>query len=660
MFNVPPMIYPDVTLRPNSMHKAHPFNNVKNHDYLLTYLQQRLRKGKEVRDSDLGRLASIDKSVAGWMRLSQEDRKRRQKEEQDGSPQATKMNLPLSYVQIDDMMTYYAQTFAPNRGMFYSMGDPEEQETSADIVTIMNNHAIYAGYFRQTLLALHSCLKYNQGGFTAAWSQDYGPKISEDENGNLINKRDVVWSGNRVEALDNYNTFLDPSVHPTEIYQKGEWAGRAFPVSHFELQMKAQDGVYYNCEKGLATPDSQDSTVYYRSPPSEARMDVDESGAKAGSSQTDWVAILSMTPQHSHYTGYEVAEIIIKLNPYQMNLVTRSPANKVTRNRIEMWKFSILNDSHIIEAQFMNNVHGHIPYYVGMINDDLMSTSQKSVAEILMPLQNFASFLMNTHIAATRKNIWGLTIYDSSIVDLSAIPQDEMVNAKVAAKPSGRGKNMNDAIYEHKGTLDTKQTMQDLESTFSIIDQFFPTTSMPSQIASIDRAVDSQVAAVQQGANRRMQKGAKLLDDSLFRPMRHGMYYNILQYQNDGAEITDFYGKSRTVDLTKLRSTDLPFIIGQGLKAIDRQAAATQLQKVIFALIQSPAAQEVNILAMIDYWTSMIDIDMDMNQFQKAPEQMAAQAQAEDGITPAVNPLAVTGPLTKPGVGAPSAIGNVG
>jgi hypothetical protein len=43
-----------------------------------------------------------------------------------------------------------------------------------------------------------------------------------------------------------------------------------------------------------------------------------------------------------------------------------------------------------------------------------------------------------------------------------------------------------------------------------LVNQFFPTQSLPSQIASIDRAVDSQVAAVQQGANRRQQKAARL------------------------------------------------------------------------------------------------------------------------------------------------------
>jgi hypothetical protein len=130
------------------------------------------------------------------------------------------------------------------------------------------------------------------------------------------------------------------------------------------------------------------------------------------------------------------------------------------------------------------------------------------------------------------------------------------------------------------------------------------------------------------------------------------MYYNIIQYQPDGEEVTDFYtGKPVEIDLKALRDTDLPFIIGQGLKAIDRQAAAGMMQQIIFALIQAPqAAQGVDLLGLIDYWTSMIDIDIDMKQFRlepPAPEGGAPAAvdPAGNPIAPATNPQSLTQPI---------------
>jgi hypothetical protein len=644
-----PMMRAEIPLPKPSVHPGHPFKNQRNHDLLMDYLRSRLKQGVAVRDNKLARLASVDKMVAGWMRLNKEDRARKIKEERTGYPQAVQMNLPLTFVHLDDMMTYFAQTFAPNRGMFYSVGKPDEQDAGSQIVTIMNNHAIYAGYFRQVLLAIFACLKHNEGGFYCNWSKDIGPKLAKGPQDQTVLNMETIWNGNRVTALDTYNTFYDPICHPTELYCKGEWAARAWPVSHYMLQKMASEGLYYNCETAIETEEGLGNCTYYRNPPSEANMDANESGAV-----NNWVAILSMAPAYAMSNGFELVEVSIRLNPYQLNLVPRTAANKATRNRFELWRITILNDKYIIDATYMNNIHGYLPYFIGMINDDLMSTSQKSVAEILAPLQNFASFLLNTHVAATRKNIWGLTVYDSTVVDLSTLPAGE-TSARVPAKPSAAGKKISDAIYEHQGTLDTKQTMSDLEAVFGIISQFFPTQSLPSQIASIDRAVDSQVAAVQQGANRRMQKGAKLLDDSLFRPLRFCMYYNIIQYQEDGVAVTDFYGKPQVIDLSKLRETDLPFIIGQGLKAIDKQMVASQLQNIIFAIIQNQtAAQQIDVLGIIDYWTSMIDIDIDMEKFRiQPPAGVGPDGQplpAGGAVTPLTNPLAMTAPLVKPGV----------
>src|SRR3546814_4530178 len=52
-------------------------------------------------------------------------------------------------------------------------------------------------------------------------------------------------------------------------------------------------------------------------------------------------------------------------------------------------------------------------------------------------------------------------------------------------------------------TLDTKQTLGDMQGAMDLTNQFFPTQSVPSQIAGIDRAISSQVAAVQQRSEER-------------------------------------------------------------------------------------------------------------------------------------------------------------
>jgi hypothetical protein len=633
-----------VALAKPTVHPTHPFRHEENHEALLQYLKQRLTVGKQSRDNEIDRLIRVDKSMAGWMRRSKEDQERIRQSEVDGSPQAVAMNLPLSFVHVDDMMTYFAETFAPSRGMFYHTGQPAEVGEANQIITKMNNDAIYAGFYREVLRGIYQVLKYNSGGYRVEWGKDEGPKLEADQSGNTVVTTEVKWQGNRLKALDKYNLLVDPTVQVGDLHRDGEFAAYAEMRSHYWLQHRASNGVFFNCDDALSRNESISQCAYYRSPPQEA-MFTSPDGSDTGS---NWVNILAETPGYSHQNGFELVHIYIRLNPTEFGLIPGNKTEQAPRSRYEIWKFTVLNDTYIISAEWMNNAHGHIPFYLGVVNDDSMGAAQKSVAEILQPLQDFASFLLNLHVYSTRSSVWGLTVYDPTVVDFSKMPKGE-INGYLPVNPAGYGKSIDQAIWKHNSTLETKQTISDLEAMMGIINQFFPTQALPSQIASIDRAVESQVAAVQHGANRRQQKTARLLDDSIFSKVRYAMYYNILQYMPDEETITDFYsGKPIELNLSALRNTNLPFIIGQGLKAIDRQAVAGMMQNIIFALIQAPqAAQGIDLLAMIDYWTSMIDVDIDMKQFRIAPQQVEGQPPQVDAagnpIQPATDPAQIAG-----------------
>lgn len=191
-----------VQLAKPEVHPKHPLRNEKSHQTLLEYIKPRLLQGKDARDARLDRMVRVDKSVSAWIKLPEEDRERQKDQEIDGVPRAVQMNLPLSFVQLDDMMTYYSQTFAPNRGMFYQMGKPDEVTPASQIVNIMNNHAIYAGYYRHVLQTIYSTLKYNIGGFSASWSRDIGPKLAKDSTDSVVLTKEVIWEGNKVESLE--------------------------------------------------------------------------------------------------------------------------------------------------------------------------------------------------------------------------------------------------------------------------------------------------------------------------------------------------------------------------------------------------------------------------------------------------------------------------
>jgi hypothetical protein len=621
----------------------HPFKSEVNHQKLLDYCLERLDMGKEVRDDQIQRYAQIDKDVMGWMRLNDTDKERRRKQVKNGIPQATLMNLPLVFVHMDDLVTYFVQTFAPNKGMFYQTGKPDEVKPAQQVVTLMNNHAVYTGFFRQLGHTVWSLMKYNIGGFTASWEEDTGPDISTDADGGLVVGEKVVWSGNRTEALDMYNTFLDPAVNPVDVHIHGEWAAKAKMRSQYWLTSRVNRGQYFNAKRVMDKGETKSACKYYRSPPTEAMVQQNESGT------SDWYTSLAGVAGEQENSGYELVELTIRLVPKMFELGESTD--------YQLYRITILNAEAVIEATPLNNVHGHVPYYVGFHNDDLMARGQKSPAEILQPLQTLASHIMNIHIQSTRKRLFGLTIYNKKIVDFASLPEGEVCGF-VPANPPGNEYDLRKAIYRDEQTADTENTMGNLESIMGLVNQFFPSQALPSQIAGIDRAVKNQVTAVQQGVNRRQQKAAMTFDVTCLRPLRFALYYNILQFQKPGEEITDFRGRPIEVNLEELRKTDLPFIIGMGLKAIDRQAAADRLQEIIFAAIQAPTvSQRIDLLGLIDYWTDMMDIDIDMRQFELQPPEATqvgpdgqpiapgAGGEAGNPIAPATNPAAITAPI---------------
>ena len=463
-----------------AVHAKHPLRNVANHDILLEYLLERMRLGKDARDARLGRLGRIDREVSGWIvRTSDDEIARETAKTQNGTPVALESNLPIAFIHLDDMMTYFAQTFAPNRGMFYQLAKPDEQEIASQLVSLMNYHAVYSGYYRQLLLSLWSILKYNCGGVTLEWATEYGPKLVTDGRGNTQVESVQTFAGNRIEALDLYNTFWDPTVHPVNVHKDGEWAAKARRRSLYWLKSKCMDNLYYNCSDMLEAGDDEfgapgSYATYYINPPQEARL----SSRLSSGGRDDWMSILGESWVMDE-GQFELVDITIRINPNDFGLVDGDAAAKAARNQYEIWRFTILNGERIIACVHLNNVHRHIPFYFGIINDDTSGEESKSPAEVIQPLADFASFLMNIHVKACRKNVWGTTYYDPSVVDYSGVPPGE-VAARVPIKAQGYGKDIRNYVYHDSKVLDTKQTLQDMQGVMTIIDQFFPTQSMPS------------------------------------------------------------------------------------------------------------------------------------------------------------------------------------
>lgn len=620
----------------------HPFRNQANHDELLDYLKIRLEAGRKQRDGRLRRYANIDKQYAAWGEYTDEDRERRIRKERTGKQIPVNMNVPLTLLHLEDMTTYFMKLFAPITGMYTMSGTSQQKELGMGLTKIMENDATHTGAFRELRRAILASLKYNVGGFLTNWSVDVGNQIS-GQGDNLQVDRKTFWEGNRIQCLDMYNTFWDPTVSPPMQYRDGEFCATVESTSRYRIERDADNGLYFNVADFLRTdargnPQFQYEFTYYKSAPSYARLD-GYLGDGRDQDGTDWMAFAGYTDDvFLTRNNIEKTTIYIRINPWEWYLVPQN--KKQTRNKKEIWRITILNNDTIVETTFMNNTHDYLPFNFCMPMDDEMELSQRSAGEIVDPFQTFASFLFNAHVEAHRKNIYGTTFYDPSLVDYDSVPKGEAA-ARVPIKPAGQGRDIRTMVFHDNNVLDTNQNLQALDNAQDILRQILPTQADPAQIASIERAVKNQVSAVRQGSNSRIHLLGRLIDNQMMRTSRVLQYYNILQFRKEPINV-NVDGQETSIQPERLRELELEFVLGNGLQALDLESIVENLRDLIFVVLQSQeATQQFDVPRLLNEVSKNMMLDLDLNEFRREipnvqqgnPEQAVG---GPDAVPPAI------------------------
>lgn len=588
------------------------------HGELLQYLTSRLNHGNRYRTDKLTRYMSVDRVMSTWQKLTEEDTQRKGKQEATGQAQAISMNLPLIDSHVEDMVAFFSGVFSPAAGDFFQMPETQTQEKSKPLGKKLNGDAKAQKYYKNLCAMLKSLIKYNIGGVSVNW-------VDPDTDDTMYGDPD---GQNRISSLDVYNLLWDPVIiDPADVADKAEWAATIVLRNKRYLVERDLKEVYYGTVACVENAIGNNGRVasWYKYPPNYAGLTgMDDSTSRGQTQDVNWGAYGAALTSDSgmQIDGHEETTIYCWLNPsdFKLRIDVNSPVQEV--NKYMLWRFVILDGKRIVQAKgFVEpELTSHpaqkvrIPYYIGFLKLDDMGPAQRSIGELLIPFQVFSSFLMNSHVAETRSKIWGIQGYDPAMFDMAGIQPGTTV-ARIPSKQPGRDvrSGLVTLSGDVKAGLDPLEAMNNL---FGIIQKFFPSQALPSQIAQMDRAVVSQVQAVLQGVNRRLHMMVRTVDDDILGPARMKAYVNISQFE------------ATNVPLAGLEDEDVERILGSGIAQLNREAAAQAIQQLLFALIQSPQnAQQIDIVQLMNYWSSLINVTVDLSDFLKAaPVQPQATA----------------------------------
>lgn len=630
-----------VEQKPTGFPKSHPFTNAKNHETLLCYIKERMDLSRNLRDGLFPRFAATDQTLAGFVRLNAEEKAQKRKNEAGEPPKPVSMSPQIALTQLGRGVTFLASVFSPEGGIFEALTTKDKQDVANALTEKMNEDSVKGRYFREYAKFFLNVLKYNLGAMHVQWKEEWGLGFKPDAGGTGIPERMLMHAGNYVKSLPMYNTFWDPSVAPCDVHKEGEWVAWAEGVTPFKFKRAIEAGEYFNTKDVIngGPASSRLDNLWYKAVP-QVRLDFTGfSNAGTGADgNVDWTSILSAGSQnikgYDGTSGVELLHMYIRLIPTEFGLT-----DDKTRNKMEIWYICVANGQRIVATSMQNNMHNYLPICFCQPNEDDLGVQVKSVAENLAPFQEVISFMLNSFVASTRKNIWDLMVYDPTVMDLSSVGSD--VAARVPMGPGGYGKDPKASIFHFNKTLETEKLITQIQEMLQLMEWVFP-TRMLQQVADIDRAVKDQVAAAVAAAQRESWKLAKIIDDQAFSPLRFVMYSNNIQYGGKLQVYNEKTGVWDEFDSSALRGTRLEFKIGDGLKTIDKLSRQLAAKEILNMILSSGSAAEFDIPSMVDYFSSTQGVEFDLTQFRKTDEQkqkeMDMEAMANAKATAAMNP----------------------
>lgn len=617
----------------------------KQHEALLAHCRTRLDWSAQTRDRKVERYTAIDKELAGYIKLNKEDAKRKTDTEQGFGPKPYPVFLQLTKTQLDEAMTYMMSVFFPEEGPYAATAPAEMQDVAKAFTALMNRQASQFNHYGSFAKFVFDGLRYNVGFCGVEWTQRYGTAVgnTDDKLAPRLVENSLMYEGNELIYLDPYNLLVDPSVAPMDLSTSGEFFASVEMKSAFSLRRRLANNELHGIDREYIGSANKASITYYKAKPIILAKTVGETDGVV----TDWVTLLAGS------TNSATKETIGSLELVKMRILLDGSEFGLTKtNSYTIWELEILNMERIVSIKLLANAHGLLPIFAVRPWDDNFGDQTSSFAEMLLPYQRFSSFQLNVHQHAARKALYGLLFYNSRIFgDLKDV---DTAGGKIPTKSTIElDVDLNKHLRQIFDAPDTSNTLRDLEAMDTLMQKILPTDIL-KQVTDLERATEYQSAATVQGANRRNLKVAQTIDAQAFDKIRQVQMYNILEMQTAMQFLDSKTGQMVDVQPSQFRESKIEFLLGTGLRGLDKLMIMGLVKDVLSLLVQNAqAASTFDVAAIINYLTTLAGDTTNFaqfkfqNEFDKlTPEQkalafqllqQAMQAQAQQQGAPDAN-----------------------
>lgn len=420
------------------------------HARIIRAVEERKAFSKKKMDNFHSQWSDADDSMRAYIHERDLDKKRKDKKKFEGETDYVTLEVPYIYAIIMTAHTYYSSVILGRTPVWqFTARHGESQDSIMAVEAIIDYQLKVGGHLPVMYNWLYDMSKYSLGVVGLYWEEEekvvcnyvkeqatiMGVPFGKEK---LVRKEEVVkgYIGNKLFNIRPYDFYPDPRV-PIWKFQDGEFCLRDTSEGYHEIlaTAHASPGYYINLKELQLVAKERANDRPQGSSRVEQPLQPGETGTAPGPG------------------FFKVTEAYIKLIPSVWGL----GAGK----RVEHWCFTVAEDKVVIAAKPLGAYHNKFPFAVMEGNFGSEEFAKFGVLEIVRPLTDVLTWLVNSHFYNVRR-----TLNNQLVVDPSKIVMKDLTKPGqriIRLKPTAYGSDVRSFVHQLQHSDVTRSHLSDAQ-----------------------------------------------------------------------------------------------------------------------------------------------------------------------------------------------------
>lgn len=567
-----------------------------------------------------------------YMPESDVDRSRKSKRDR-GDPDYTTINIPYSYAMLLTAHTYYTSVFLARDPIFQLKGRHGESQTSELALESLLDYQVQTGGGMPALFVwLMDIGKYSHGVLGHYWDKEEFNLTRIEERpktflgmpipGTLekVQTTETLtgFEGNRLYNIRPADFLSDPRV-PLFRFQEGEFCIVFDKVGWVKIAAKAASGRYFNM-KELKEFGNQGDTD-------------DRLGSVGYDSNLPGEDINFYSLEEDHPSTVDLYEFHWDVIPSELGLGSS--------NRPEKWVFTIANKNVVISAQPLGMAHNKYPFDVIPFEVEGYNVFNRSMLEVLDPLNRTMEWLFNSHFYNVRAALNNMFLVDPSKVNVRDL-EEPGPGKMIRLKPAAYGQDVRTMLSQFQVQDITRSNLQDSEMVGQLCQRITGVSdNVMGSVNTGGRKTATEVRSSTSFGINRLKTNCEWFSNVGFAPLASKLYMSSQQLYTGEKKYRIIGDQAMWADQYINVTPDMiagmyDFVPVDGTMPVDRFAQANLWQQMLAGLSKVPGALEQYDLGKIFAFVAQLGGLKNINKFKLnvVPDGMMQQQAQAGNVVP--------------------------